>query len=530
MCVSRSTSRSAGNSAATAIAALICLAVTGVAAGSARAEPPLSAIDWLSQSVAAPASAVIAQPGGRPVTAGVAPPGAPISVSPILGPSLDGLGLLPSARTGLPPDIWGPTTAEDAVRLIQAERTETLPAIQSLLYTLLLAEVAAPAGGDPSGRVFLARIDKLLELGALDPALALLELPERPTPETFRRQFDAALLLGQEDRACKVLRDNPQIAPSFPARIFCLARAGDWNAAALSLRTGEVLGFLTEPVATLLAQFLDDGLAEDATPLVPPARPTPLDLRLYEAIGQPLPTAMLPVAFAQSDLRSNNGWRARIEAAERLARTGAIEPNLLFGLYTERKAAASGGVWDRVAAIAALDEALQSADANAVAIALPAAWQQMASVELEVPLATFYGPALGRVALEGDAAALAFRIGLLGEDYEKIAAGRVPGGADEPFLIGIARGRTGGLSPPDQMGAAILAAFDPATPPDPSLDALLAEGRLAEALLRAIDHVTEGARGDLRDVTSGLQLLRRVGLESVARKAALQLVLLERRG
>lgn len=530
MCISRSTSSSAVSPVRTALAGLFAAFVTSLAPVPALAERPMSAIDWLSQSVAAPISAAGPQGPTHSVTTTGIPPDAAIAVSPIGGPGLDGLGLLPSAKSGLPPDAWGPTSVDDAVRLILAERVDTLPSIQSLLYTLLLAELAPPTGSDPTGREFLARVDKLLELGALDQAVALLELPEHPTAETFRRQFDAALLLGQEDRACKVQADHPEIAPSFPARIFCLARAGDWNAAALSLRTGQTLGYVKEPMATLLALFLDDQLAEESKPPAPPAHPTPLQLRLYEAIGEPIPVTTLPVAFAQSDLQSNNGWRPRIEAAERLARTGAIEPNLLFGLYTEQKAAASGGIWDRVSAVASLDTALASGNRDSVAIALPAAWAQMASVELEVPLARFYGPQIARVALAGDAGALAFRIGLLTDDYEKIAAARKPEGPLEAFLAGIARGNLKGVSPPDQMGAAIAAAFDPATPPDPAFDALLADGRLIEAILLAIDHVTEGARGDLRDVTAGLQLFRRVGLESVARHSALELVLLERRG
>ena len=36
--------------------------------------------------------------------------------------------------------------------------------------------------------------------------------------------------------------------------------------------------------------------------------------------------------------------------------------------------------------------------------------------------------------------------------------------------------------------------------------------------------------GDLRGVTEGLSLLRRAGLEDVARRTALELMLLERRG
>ena len=393
-------------------------AVLGLAAlwlaGAARAEEPLSAIDWLSRSVAEPPVAVAPLPGGTDPGAGA------ITVAPIAGTNIDAVGLLPPGAAGLPPELWGTTPTADLARHIRAERIDTLPAIQGLLYGLLLAELQPPADSDGSGTLFLARIDKLLDLGALDAALALLERTAPPRPEPFRRWFDIALLLGEEDRACALMRDNPQIAPTFPARIFCLARGGDWTAAALSLSTGAALGRIEPAMTELLTRFLDPDLAEAAEPLPPPARPSPLVLRLMEAIGQPLPTATLPVAFANADLRSNTGWKARIEAGERLARMGAIPANRLLGLYTEQRPAASGGVWDRVAAIQRLDTALTARDPVAVAAALPEAWGQMQAMELEVPFATIYGPALARMPLKGSAGALAFRVALLSEDFEDL--------------------------------------------------------------------------------------------------------------
>jgi hypothetical protein len=58
----------------------------------------------------------------------------------------------------------------------------------------------------------------------------------------------------------------------------------------------------------------------------------------------------------------------------------------------------------------------------------------------------------------------------------------------------------------------------------------LDEGRLGEALLLSIDQITRGVTGELRGVTDGLALLRHVGLEDVARRTALELMILERRG
>lgn len=468
----------------------------------------------------------------RPVPEGAAgiAPDAPIRVTPIDGPTLDALGLLPPSQSGFPPDLWGLTPTEDLVRLVRAERVDTLPAVQALLQTMMSAELAPPRDGAAPGSLFLARIDKLLDMGALDAALALLDLSAVQDPEPFRRRFDIALLLGQEDRACAEMRANPQIAPTFPARIFCLARGGDWNAAALSLQTGEALGFIEPEMAALLARFLDAELSEIEDGLPLPARPTPLVLRMMEAIGQPIPTATLPVAFAQADLSSNTGWKARIEAAERLARSGAIEANRLIGLYTEARPSASGGVWDRAAAVAALDAALQAGDKAAVARLLPGFWADFAEAELEVPMARIYGARVADLGLGGPAGAIAFRMGLLSEAAERIAGARVPADGVEPFLIGLARGDVADVAPPDQLGGAIKAAFAPDADLPADLAALVAGDRLGEAILRAIDHVTEGARGDLRDVTAGLRLLREVGLESVARRAALELLLLERRG
>lgn len=515
--------------------ALLPALAAGMSGPLAADEAPLSAIDWLSQSVATPATLPRPvppnQPGVRaPTTTGVPVPGT-ITVAPLGRRPPVGLGLVTAGRSGLPFDVWAKSQSGELARLLHEEPPDALPAVRGLLYTLLLAEFAPPVDGDPQNALFLARIDKLLDLGALEPALALLEMLEKPDPESFRRWFDVSLLVGEEERACRVMAATPQIAPTFPARIFCLARGGDWNAAALSLRTGSTLGTIEPAMDALLARFLDPDLFEEDDDLPPPDRPSPLVLRLMEAIGQPLPTATLPVAFAQADLRSNSGWKTRIEAGERLSRTGAIPPNRLLGLYSEQQPAASGGVWERVRAIQKLDAALSAGDGAAVAVALPPVWDQMQEQELEVPFAQMFGARLAALDLPDATGRLAFRIGLLSDSFEQVALRRQPSGEADAFLSGLARGEVDGLIPPDQMGVAIQKAFAATTPAlEENSARLLSERRLGEALLWAIDRITMGASGDLREVTGGLALLRQVGLEKIARQAALELLLLERRG
>lgn len=516
-------------------AALIgaALAVTGLPAG---AEAPLSAIDWLSQSVATPNGAVVetpktGKPAGR-VEAPVSPDGAlpeDVAVSTLDAPSPDGAGLFSPAVTGLPRDLWGMGLETEIAARISAESPEPLPALQGLLMMLLLAEAAPPADSAGKGNLLLSRTDKLLDIGALDQAQALIDSSGLNDPPMFRRAFDIALLTGNEDRGCEMMQALPNLAPTFPARIFCLARSGDWNAAALTLRTAQALGQIGDEEDLLLSRFLDPDLYEGETMDLSALRVSPLTWRLLEAIGEPMPTATLPLAFAHAELRETAGWKTQIEAAERLCRVGAISPNLLLGLYTERLPAASGGVWTRVDAVQRFDTALRAGDPGAVAKSLPTAWSAMTEAELEVPFALLFADALSRLPLSGEADAIAFEVALLSDRYETVAKARKPQSPREAFLIGLATGNLAGAVPQDSLGRAIAPAFlRPELTAD--MQALLDQRRLGEALLIAIGQIGSGLEGQLADVTAGLSLLRQAGLEDVARRTALQLVLLERRG
>ena len=491
-----------------------------------RAQEPLSAIDWLSQSVTAP-GAVSPQPDAPAVTTGIVQEN--VAVSVIGAPSADAVGLLSPKVTGLPAALWGPARTEGIVALIGAERVDSLPALRGLLLTLLLAEAEPPADSGNSARLLTARIDKLLDMGALDQARALLDAAGSRDPGLFRRSFDVALLTGEEDRGCRIMVESPGLAPTFPARIFCLARSGDWNAAALTLRTGQALGYITDEEDALLSRFLDPDLFEGEPPLATPSRITPLSWRMFEAIGEPLSTATLPIAFAHAELRPQAGWKSQVEAAERLARAGAISPNLLLGLYTERKPAASGGVWDRVAAFQRFDTALGANERAAILQSLPDVWARMTEAELEVPFADLYGKRLSDLPLDGEAGRIAFTIGLLSPDFESFAAKRTPTTPQEAFLLGIAKGDVTDLTPPDTLSRAIAPAFIGHEPADDLLR-LSEEGRVGEAILTAVEKIERGVQGDLDGVTDGLAMLRKLGLERAARRAALELLLLERRG
>ncbi|WP_242678995.1 hypothetical protein [Rhodobacter calidifons] len=494
---------------------------------------PLSAIDWLSQSVATPAAAApdagLVLPDEPPVAAAGTTLPADVTTSSLDGPAPDGVGLISPSVSGLPRGFWGAGLTREIAESLVSHPDDALPALRQLFLTILLAELNPPIDAGGRGELLLVRIDKLLALGALEQAAALIEAAGVTSPELFRRAFDVALLTGAEDRACDGMANAPHLAPTLPARIFCLARSGDWNTAALTIRTASALGQISADQEQLLSRFLDPDLYEGEPVPPPPSPVTPLDWMIYAAIGEPLPTDGLPIAFSYAELRPRSGWKARIEAAERLTRAGTIPPNVILGLYTENTPAASGGVWDRAAAFQAFDAAMAAGDPARVAATLPAVWNRMQEAELEVPFATLYAKALLDLPLTGAAADIAFRVGLLSPHAETWARRASPTTPEEAFLTAIALGRGAEALPPDSMARAISAAF---RIPTPSVEGqrLLDGNRTGEAVIVAIDSIGRGVKGDLRGVTEGLSILRLAGLDAVARRTALELMILERRG
>lgn len=498
-----------------------------VLAQSILTREPLRASDWLSGSVSPPPPVSAWRPGdpippdaearrraadGENEVAQSAA-AAQIGVTRLGAANPDGTGIISARIAGLPDGLWTGADPDAVIARIAALRP-SLPAMDELYRRLLTVQIAPPGEvADPDARFFLARVDALLDLGALGPAADLLRAAGQPDAARFRRLFDISLLLGDESEACRIMGDTPGIAPSFPARIFCLAQAGDWQAAALTLRGAHRLGLVDDAEAQLMEQFLDDSYVDSGETLPLPDRITPLSFRLFEAIGQPLPTGDLPMAFAWSDMRGTGGWKAQLDSAERLARAGSLQPARLREIYLLQNPAASGGVWDRAAAIRDLARALQAQDEPALATALPVAIQRMSGAGLTYSLSRIFAGPLHDATISGETALLAERLRLYAGQAP--AAVVPPGNAVDLAITALARGET-----PEDLPQSLAVLFAPFTAPPTAID-----GPAGMALLAAIADVDSGREGDIPRAARGIATLRALGLEADARRAAIQLAL-----
>ncbi len=486
--------------------------------GGDDANAPLSAIDWLSDSMALPKAAL--DPVSAPPAATLAPR---VSVAPLDTPVPDRAGVKNARDIGIPADIWGGSTAGDLAHLVRSIPPISAPSLRRFLADLLVARLDPPVDAIADDSLYLARLDKLLDLGQLDAAQALIDAAGAPEPRRFRRAFDIALLKGTEARSCRTIEATPDISPTFPARIFCLARNGEWDVAALTLGTAEALGILTEDEDALLLHFLDAELFE-GHPLPPaPANMSPLIFRLYEAIGERPATEMLPVAFAFADLAETVGWKTRLRAAERLAAVDAIGAAKLMSVFRERKAAASGGLWARVKAYQSVYQAAADGDASALSSALPRAWDAAVSTGTEAALAPWLLQRINSSDISGAARHAALEISLLAGHFEAAVA-FANDSAQDRTLVAVATDRPFDIALTTPLAQAIRRSLS-GLPPSERYRIHLRNGRAGEALLIAIAALAGGVEGDPGALGDALALLISLDLTHVAQAIALELLI-----
>ncbi|MBL4807244.1 MAG: hypothetical protein JKY31_08135 [Rhodobacteraceae bacterium] len=495
------------------------------------AEPPLSAIDWLSESLSQPPRFVITPPSPLPNLWGNH-----LIISSALDlVSRDAAGLLSTDITGFPTRLWGDMPADAVIAALQNHQPRGVIELHKLYRNILLAQADPPIDTTTHLSPLMVRIDLLIELGAMDEAETLIGLAGVTEPEVFKRWFDVAVLANRTLSVCNALTKNPDLSDDISVRVICLARGGDWNAAAITLSLSASIGDVERPREELLIQFLDPELfAGVENPAVPDPL-TAIDFALREALGMPRPNGTLPLMFLSVDMGLQIPQRRRMEAAERLVQSAAIPTALLFAAYRGGRPASSGGIWERANAVQNLDKALIGQDDVVLADALAKAYHELGEIGLIPAMAEEYADALAHRDCTDDLASVAHIVqSLLLLENTPIAAWSDSETENESDIemarILASQIPVLGLSPyDDPILTAIHAAFADQIPQLGEYDQnklLVESGNIGAAVLKATDLLSDGRSGDPAFIHEGLFILRKAGLEDSARRAAIQILLL----
>ena len=448
-----------------------------------------------------------------------------IEVTKLDGVERSSVGLLPPTVTGFPNSLWKESQTDDLVRLLRTVGSPSSPAVQKLLFQMLLAEAEAPISTEKKEEFLSERISILIDAGAIDPAIALLERASPLPPQLVPKLFEASLLSNQYDPACEQVLNLGANYQNDAGRIYCHALTGDWLTASLIYNTAKALNSIENSTLDILGEFLE--IEEPSGRNIPKNKKDlkPLDFRLYETLGYPLFRENLGNAFLFGDLSGDNGWYAQIKAAERLAEDGVIDSNRFLGIFTAYEAPSSDGIWEKVNAVQSLDKAIsRQTGTKELETVLANAWQLFQYDSNSSIFAEIFTPKLFKIKLSPKSEVLAIKIGMLSSSYDVITSKPVAIRTLDPIVFAFTNPETRYVKPKTILEKTLLDAFY--RPRVPSYARLqLADGKLGEVILNALIQLERGINGDMQDLLESISTLRHVGLDRVSQRTALWLLL-----
>ena len=306
-------------------------ATTPVAPAAAAAPdlPPVADDETVAPAV--PAATAAPQPLSEPVTQQSipAPQDAGIQVGTLGTVEGPAVGLLDSSNGGLGEDMWSGSsrsTVEDL--LVRAPLISSDPAMRALSKRIVLTKAASPVAGSAKRALVTVRIEKLLDAGLIEEAGALAsQALVANDPDFARVQADALLIANRAGDVCSD-KTTARLSAAEPfwlqLRAYCYTIGGDQAAADLTHAVIEAQGYTDKAFETLL----DDVLNHTATPPGPIAHPTAMHIFLLQQAGLPIPAAVAAAMGTPENLLvvrdTRNSPRQRLDAADRIVRTGAV--------------------------------------------------------------------------------------------------------------------------------------------------------------------------------------------------------------
>lgn len=331
-------------------------------------------------------------------------PAGEFTVEGLAAPELDAIGLSGPSEGGFDRPLWQDADADLVMRLLADLPVVTrVPPLRDLTRRLLVS--GSPAAGGEPGRMLAIRIDRLLAMGELDAAKALVDHlpPPAMDSELARRAAEVALLLGDDQTACRLADSlGPTSGAEFWGKtaVFCRLVEDDASGARLGLDLMREAGQTSDDAFFELATAIAD--RSEPPPLPTLVEPSALHLALLALAQWPLPERALadaqPHVLAVLAREPALAGARQLPAFEEAFLLGATSADRVAAGYTEADPAVPDALpgpesaWDAQTRAATFAAVLKESDPVVRAELLDATWQASSGAERFLVAEVFAAP------------------------------------------------------------------------------------------------------------------------------------------
>ena len=251
--------------------------------------------------------------------------------------NLNSIGLISAENTTFPASLWNRSDESILAKKITEIPELKLASTNKIFKRLLILDTEPPInaiGNKNMGSMFLiSRVDRLIEMGAIDEAETILDYIKNPNYDLLTRKIDIASITGRLQGTCKKIRRHFKSSDILKFKIICLAREGDWNAAAILFSVGSTLKLFSSTEKKLLLNFLDPEINVKIEEEEMKENLSPINFYLLLSRGSIFNTKDLPPKYAYNLSLVGNNLMERIQSSEKLVKNFSMNSHHLFSLY-----------------------------------------------------------------------------------------------------------------------------------------------------------------------------------------------------
>ena len=197
---------------------------------------------------------------------------------------------------------------------------------------------------------------------------------------------------------------------------------------------------------------------------------------------------------------------------------------VFLGIFTERPASASGGIWDKVSVIQRFEQAIHQKDQILAGQVLDDVFKDPDLRDLIAPTSRLFSNKLLTLDLSTKDRYMSQRFALFSKEFETVATLRYPETPKDALIKAVALNDFSNLTNSSALDSVIVKAFRAGRVPF-AVGSLMEQHKLGEAILTALIQFEKGSSGDLQDLMDSLSTLRFLGLDETARRATLYLLI-----
>ena len=321
-----------------------------------------------------------------------------IEKTPLQPINLNSIGIIPTKISGIDPDLWVKMNENDISYRLSSLPNLKFQAAQTYLKRILISETQPPVSAPESknsGKIYLlAKLDKLIGMGALDEAETMVLQVPQIDPNLFKRWIRISFLTGRIRKLCETLMRNSGLTQNLSVRIICLKNLNDWDAAALTLSTASNLEMFDLNREKFLIHYLDPKLVETSELSTNSVQLNEIDYFIINSSSQISSVQTSELRYLYMVLKNSSEPKNKIQAAEELAIKKSINASSLFDIYRNTSIDGSIKFWRRIIATKNLDLTLQRNNNKSVNIAVTKAINEMFLGNLLTLFATEYADKL----------------------------------------------------------------------------------------------------------------------------------------